>query len=215
MAVTLTLTGKTPGQTQFGLDTFMEHYKCDATANIVLTDSSVPAIGAAHPVYTGMFVSDRHCAETSESASALDLVYVGTLIGSGELDLPLGKATQGTAIGSASSSSSFFNIYTLSSAATLQFYAPTNSLTWVSRTAGTEGPSGPVIAPTGDLVIFAFTFPPPFPLFSGNWYDFILSNFFTIETTTIVQSTEIVVGGKYWQNVATASKIYVPATIIV
>ncbi len=81
MAVTLTLTGKTPGQTQFGLDTFTEHYKCDVTADVVLTDGSVPAMGSVHPSYPFMFVTARYCSETSESASALDLTYMGVLGG--------------------------------------------------------------------------------------------------------------------------------------
>ncbi len=81
MAVTLTLTGKTPGQTQFGLDTFTEHYKCDATADVVLTDPGVPQMLTPHPDYPYMFITNRYCSETSESASALDLVYTGMLGG--------------------------------------------------------------------------------------------------------------------------------------
>ncbi len=87
MPVTLTLTRKTPGQTQFGLDTFTEHYKCDATADVVLTDPSVPQIGAAHPDYPFMFITNRYCTETSESASALDLVYMGVLSGGRQINL--------------------------------------------------------------------------------------------------------------------------------
>ncbi len=85
MAVTLTLTGKTPGQTQFGLDTFTEHYKCDATANVVLTDGSVPAMGSAHPDYPFMFMTARYCSETGESASALDLTYTGVFGGTASI----------------------------------------------------------------------------------------------------------------------------------
>ncbi len=81
MPVTLTLIGKRPGQQQFGLDTFTEHYKCDVTADVVLTDGSVPAMGSVHPSYPFMFVTARYCSETSESASALDLTYMGVLGG--------------------------------------------------------------------------------------------------------------------------------------
>ncbi len=129
MSVTLTLTGKTPGQTQFGLDTFTERYKCDATANVVLTDGSVPQIGSAHPFYSSMFVTARYCSETSESASALDLTYTGTLSGS----LPAQKPTTGGQVASATTntSSAIFPA-TATNPATVQFYAISNALTFIS-----------------------------------------------------------------------------------
>jgi hypothetical protein len=69
MAVTITKVGKSPNNTQFGLDTFTEHYKCDATADVVLTDGGVPQMLSAHPDYPSMFVTNRYVSETSESAS--------------------------------------------------------------------------------------------------------------------------------------------------
>src|SRR6266498_2688540 len=84
MSVILTLIGKTPGQSQFGLDTFTEHYKCDATADTVLTDDSVPEMTTVHPDYPFMFITARHVQETGEKASALDLVYTGCIRGSEE-----------------------------------------------------------------------------------------------------------------------------------
>ena len=44
-----------------------------------MVDSGVPQQGDAHPDYATMFVTDRYCAETGESASALDVTYMGTL----------------------------------------------------------------------------------------------------------------------------------------
>ncbi len=133
MAVTLTLTGKTPGQTQFSLDTFTEHYKCDATADVVLTDGSVPAIGAAHPDYATMFVTTRYCTETSESASALDLTYMGTLSG----ELPAQKRSSSGQVASATTNTSaaIFPV-TATNPATVQFYAITNTLSFVSNDPG-------------------------------------------------------------------------------
>ncbi len=130
MAVSLTLTGKTPGQTQFGLDTFTEHYKCDATADVVLTDGSVPVIGAAHPDYASMFVTSRYCSETSESASALDLVYVGTLSG----ELPIQKPSSSGQVASATTNTSAAIFpSTATNPATVQFYSITNTLSFVSN----------------------------------------------------------------------------------
>src|SRR5258707_11750554 len=79
MAVTLTLIQKRPSQQQFGLDTFTEIYKCDATADVVLTDAGVPQMGSAHPDYAFMFVTGRPCYETGEKASELNLIYMGCL----------------------------------------------------------------------------------------------------------------------------------------
>ncbi len=136
MAVTLTLIGKTPGQTQFGLDTFTESYKCDATADIVLTDTSVPAIGDAHPVWGFMFVTNRYCSETSESASALDLVYTGLLQTNGDTDpvLPLQKPSTGGQIASVSTNTDA-DIFpaTTTNPLTLQYYSITNTLSFVSN----------------------------------------------------------------------------------
>src|SRR5258708_34001834 len=84
MAVTLTLTQKRPAQQQFGLDTFTVIYKCDATADAVLTDPTVPQMGSAHPDYEFMFVTGRPCYETGGSASELNLIYMGCLNGDGE-----------------------------------------------------------------------------------------------------------------------------------
>ncbi len=209
MAVTITLTGKTPGQTQFGLETFTEHYKCDATANIVLTAAEVPQMGSAHPDYPRMFVTQRNVAETSESASALDLTYMG-MFGLSELDLPLPMNTRGHSVASASSSSGLGG-FALSPAATLQFYAPTNTQTWISTT---PGDGGTVVVPTEEIVVFAFTFPPPYDFFTGDWYAFVRGNFFSELTTTVIQSTEIV-ADQYWQNVATSTKSLIAFAITV
>ncbi len=147
MAVTLTLTGKTPGQTQFGLDTFTEHYKCDATADVVLTDgSSVPAMGSVHPDYDFMFVTARYCTETSESASALDLTYMGTLLSADAAPvLPAQKpSSSGQVASSTTNTSSAIFPATAANPATVQFYAITNTLSFVSNDpADVSEPSDP------------------------------------------------------------------------
>ncbi len=135
MAVTLTLTGKRPGQQQFGLDTFTESYKCDATADVVLTDGSVPAIGAAHPDYDFMFVTARYCTETSESASALDLTYMGTLLSADAAPvLPAQRPSTGGQIASVSTNTDA-DIFpaTTTNPLTLQYYSVTNTLSFISN----------------------------------------------------------------------------------
>ncbi len=129
MSVAITLVGKTPGNTQFGLDTFTERYKCDATADVVLTDASVPQMASVHPDYASMFVTSRYVSETSESASALDLVYTGTLTG----DLPPQKATSSGQVASATTNtSSVIFPSTATNPASVTFYAITNTLMFYS-----------------------------------------------------------------------------------
>ncbi len=134
MAVTLTKVGKTPGNTQFGLDSFTERYKCDATADVVLTDASVPQMASAHPDYAFMFLTNRYCSEASESASALDLVYTGCLLSSDDAPtLPPQKATTSGQVASATTNtSSVIFPSTATNPATVTFYAITNTLTFYS-----------------------------------------------------------------------------------
>ncbi len=199
MAVTLTLTGKTPGQIQFGLDTFTEHYKCDATADVVLTDGSVPAIGAAHPTYSTMFVTNRYCTETSETASALDLTYMGTLSGS----LPAQKTDSSTAVQAASSSAARDG-RRADPPLSLQFYAPTTTLSYISYTTpGTDTAPDP----TGDIKAITLTVADQaISIGSGTIQD-LIDGFFDVQILETHQSTEIV-AGQYWQNVSQKVKSY-------
>ncbi len=198
MAVTLTLIGKTPGQQQFGLDTFTEHYKCDAAANVVLTDGSVPQIGSVHPSYSSMFVTARYCTETSESASALDLTYMGTLSGS----LPAQKHDTENAVQSAQSSLSSSGI-TATSPISIQFYAPTNVLTYISAGApGTDvadDPTEDVVAISvgvGDTSLTVSSIPG------------LIEAFFQLQILETHNATEIV-QGQYWLNTSRKIKSYV------
>jgi|SRR5882724_7679030 len=128
MAITLTHNGRTPGQTQFGLDTFTEHYKASEAADVVLNDASVPQKGDAHPDYANMFVTDRYCSETGESASALDIVYMGYMV-----TLPPQKASSGGQIASATTNTDE-DIFpsTVTNPATVTFYAITRTLSFIS-----------------------------------------------------------------------------------
>ena len=208
MAVTLILVGKTPGQTQFGLDQFIEHYKCETTADLVLTDTSVPQRGNVHPDYPFMFVTDRHCAETSQSASALDLIYGGCLASSGGAPvLPPRQHEFGDAVQSASSSwgSAGATIGTVSA----QFYAPQNTLSYISYNAvGTDEADDP----TGDPEIITVTagngtFAP------GTTIATLATDYFSSQIVHSLKSTEVVVATKFWQNVSIKTKVLVPFII--
>lgn len=129
MAITLTHVGRTPAQTQYGLDTFTERFKANSPADEVLTDSGVPQRGDAHPSYSAMFVTDRYCSETGESSSALDVVYLGSLSG----DPPPQKAsTSGEVASATTNTSSVIYPAVATNPATVQFYAITNTLEFIS-----------------------------------------------------------------------------------
>jgi hypothetical protein len=208
MAVTLTLVGKTPGQVQWGLDTFTEHYKCDATADVVLTDVSVPQIGTAHPDYATMFITSRYCSESSESASALDLVYMGTLSGS----LPAQKPSSSGAVASATTntSSAIFPAVA-TNPATVQFYAITSTLTWVSDDpADASEPSDP---PTIDsLITWDLGFGVSPDLCFGDLVTFLLTEAFTQGIIEPPPEIEPIVAGQFYQITKRKTRTLFPYT---
>ncbi len=194
MAVTLTLTGKTPGNTQFGLDTFTERYKCDATADVVLTDGGVPQMASPHPDYPTMFVTNRYVSESGESASALDLVYTGTLTG----ELPPQKATSGGQVASATTNtSSVIFPSTATNPATVQFYAITNTLSfYTTDIADASEPDDP------DLITSLITWDLGFGLQPGlsfpDLVDFLLNDAFVQGIIEPQPEIEPVVVGQFY-----------------
>ncbi len=204
MAVTLTLTGKTPGNTQFGLDTFTEHYKCDATADVVLTDAGVPQMASAHPDFPFMFVTARYVSETGESASALDLAYTGCLSNPEvEGGLPAAQGTLSTSVQTASSQCAIAGL-SPSQPFNLQFYAKVSTYSFFSYSGPSPGGFAP--DPVGDpipitLSLYDCTF------LSGGTLEEFIANFFVIRTTDVISSEEVV-AGKYWRNTETKTKFY-------
>ncbi len=201
MSVALTLTGKRPNNTQFGLDSFTEIYKCDATADVVLTDPSVPQMGAPHADYPFMFVVSRYCNESGESASALDLTYMGTLTG----DLPARQTAYDDAITSATSSRGSSG-QILSSPISVQFYAPTTKLSFITYLA--PGSLDTVTDPTESIRVTQVTVNDTNYTPTG-----ILSEVASIwfsETIIDTISSQEIVEGKYWLNVETKTKTLVP-----
>lgn len=213
MAVTLTKVGKTPSQTQFGLDTFTEHHKADATADVVLTDGSVPQKGDAHPDYPFMFLTDRHCAETGEKASSLDLVYMGALKddGSGNPILPPSQHKYGTAIQTASSKTPITGAQA-TEPITLQFYAQTSELDFWSYNA--PGVLNTAPDPLNDPIIISFgSYDIAYAPTIGN-VDALVLQFFQIRMTDTITPNEIV-SGKYWRNTELKTLFYGPPIFVV
>ncbi len=210
MAVTLTWQGSTPGQPQFGLATLTEHYKVQnddgsqITAAAVLTDSGVPQQGDAHTDYAYMFVTDRYCAETGESASALDVTYTGSLTGEGSPDLPPSQASSGNPIQTASSNNNNTN-------STLEFYAVMSNLRWISYSA--PGTTGSVSVPADDPVIRYLTTGSTSYGPGSAGIAAAIAGLFSLVSSDVIETSEIV-SGKYWQNSETVTKYYAPGIIV-
>ena len=197
MAVTLYHVGRTPQSTQFGLDTFTEHYKANDAADVVLLDSGVPQRGDAHPDYAQMFVTERYITETGPSSSALDVTYMGTMTG----EMPPSQEEDSDAVQSASSSKGVDGTI-LTSPITVEFYAPTKRLNFI--TYGAKGSLGTVADPTDEIRIIKVTAGDTSYAPTGALGD-IVANFFTQQIVDTMSSPEIV-SGQFWQNAEVKTK---------
>ncbi len=210
MAIVLTWQRSTPGQPQFGLATLTEHYKVQnddgsqITAAAVLTNAGVPQQGDAHPDFAFMFVSDRYCAETGESASALDVTYTGCLFNDGDDPiLPPVKNIFGTAVQTATSQCAIVGL-SPNQPFTLQYYSKTTTYVFFSYI--TPGDTGTAPDPTGDPEPITLSFNDCSFITGGTLEEFV-ANFFVIRTSDVITSEEIV-AGKYWVNTELKTKYY-------
>lgn len=89
--------------------------------------------------------------------------------------------------------------------ATVQFHAPTNTLSYITRAAGTTDAT----EPDGTPVITQITLGSV--TFTGTSLSTAVANFFSELITAEINSDEIV-PGQYYQNVAKKTKGYVPYT---
>ncbi len=205
MAVVLTWDSSSPGQPQYGLATLTERYKVQnddgsqITAAAVLVDGGVPQIGDAHPDYSAMFCTDRHCAETGESASALDIIYTG-ILGS---DLPPPKSIFGTSIQTATSQCAIVGLNP-TQPFTLQFYSKITTYTFISYLV--PGTTGTAPDPVGDPIPITLGFNDCSFIAGGTLAEFV-ANFFVINITDVITSEEIV-AGQYWLNTEVKTKYY-------
>lgn len=206
MAITLTHVGRTPGQTQFGLDTFTEHYKANNPADVVMLDNTVPQRGDVHPDYQFMFVTDRYCTETGEQSSALDVIYMGALKdnGVGGPSLPPGQQLYSTAIQSVTS-----QITTAGDLATnpvtMQYYAPSSRLSFISF--DDPGELGTAPDPPGDPVIISVVVQNAAYSPGSIGIEAFIALFFQQFVTDVIEQSEIV-PGQFWLNTELKVKTY-------
>ncbi len=199
MAITLTWVGSTPGQSQYGLATLTERYKVANDDGTQITAAEAitagPQQGNAHPDFSNMFVTDLYCSETGESASALDVTYMGIL----GMDLPPQKPTTGGQVASATTntSSAIFPV-TATNPATVQFYAISNALTFISTDPGdsSEPDDPPEIT---DLITWDLGFGLQPGLSMPDLVDFLLTQAFVQGIIEAPPDVEPLVAGQFYQ----------------
>jgi hypothetical protein len=207
MPATLTLIASTPTRSQFALDQLNLSYKSDLPWDQTVIDAGVPHKGDAHPVFGFMFVSEIRLQESSTSACEFDVLYVGAFASSGGSPiLPAAKTDQDISVLSASSSKASDGTV-LTSPATVQYYAPTAVKTYFTYNAVATGNF--VADPAAAIVPISLTI-------SDTGYSItdpiagVVNKFFTQQIIHTVESSELILGGKYWQNVSRKQKLLQP-----
>src|SRR4029077_4071122 len=110
-----------PSKTPFGLDQLRRSYKTALSAEDAI--AAAPAAGTADEVFATMFLMPISTPESAESATRVELVYMGTFDGT----LPAQKASTSAQVASATTntSSAIFPA-TATNPATVQFYSISN-----------------------------------------------------------------------------------------
>jgi len=207
MAITLTHAGRTPGSSQWGLDTFTEHWKADEAADVVLNDGSVPQRGDAHPDYANMFVTDRYCSETGEKASALDVVYMGYMVA-----LPPQKPSSGGQVSSATSNTSDAIFPSVAAnPVSVTFYAITTTLTFISNDPeDASEPDDPAEIIAANVITWdlGFGVQPGYSI--PDMVDYLLAHAFVQAITETAPDVEPLVSGQFYQITKKKTRTLLP-----
>ncbi len=191
-----------PSRTPFGLDQLRRTFKTSLSAAAAI--AAAPAVGTVDETFPFMFLMPINAPESAESATRIDLVYQGCMAGDESPTLPDQKHDSGNAVQSASSSKASTG-GTMTSPATIQYYAPSNTLTYFTfGAAGTTPADTPAATPT---VITWTVGDTSYSI--GNLVSDLIDVFFSLQINQTITSTEVV-PGQYWQNVATTTVTYVP-----
>lgn len=194
-----------PNRTPFGLDSLRRSYKTSLNAADAI--AAAPDVGDADDSFPKMFLMPVSTPESAESATRIDLVYMGCLRtdGGGAPILPDSKHDAQDAVQSASSSRSNDG-RVATSPLTLQFYAPSTVLTYYSFGGpGTSFASDP----TDDAKLISLTIGDTALSISTGSLLGVVNAFFMLQIIETHQSQEIV-PGQYWLNTSRKTKAYVP-----
>jgi hypothetical protein len=132
------------------------------------------------------------------------VLYIGAFASSGGNPvLPAAKTDQNVAVLSASSSKASDGA-ALTSPATVQYYAPTNDKTYFTYNAPATGNFA--TDPTAAIVPISLTIADTSYSITGPISD-VINKFFTQQIIHTLESSELVLGGKYWQNISRKQKL--------
>jgi hypothetical protein len=191
-----------PSETPFGLDQLRRSYKSALSASAAI--AAAPAVGTADETFPNMFLMPVSTPESAESATRIDLLYMGCMNGAaGSPVLPAVRHSSSTAVQSATSRCALVGLNPFGDF-TLTFYALTSEATFFSYNAA--GTTGTVADPAGDPIIITLSQTDCAFLAGGTWEEFV-ANYFVIRVTDTIESVEVV-PGKYWQNTERKIKYY-------
>jgi len=190
----------------FDLDRMTVQYKGGQPDLVPFLASGIAAPWSASPLDAGMFLSAYNI-DGDKPFPGVEFIYLGKKGGV----LTAGQHLSDNAVLSASSVYALGLIFLLATPVVVQYYAPRNVLTWISRSPGALGPSGSVSDPTGELEIISVKWG---ELSFANRPDiltFFLDRFFTVLITSTTRSEEVV-SGQYWRNQQVKTKVLIPFT---
>ena len=192
-----------PGKNAFGLDTLRRSYRTTLSAEDAI--AACPDLGTADEVFDKMFLTSATTPEPAGNATRVDLVYTGAIkTVSGDPVLPASKSEDDDSVQSVSSKRTSSGTI-LTDPVTIQYYAPSKVLTYVSF----GGPGAQVAAdPDEDPRVISYSVGDT--AFSiGVVIQEVIDLLFMPQIVHTPRSTEIV-PGQYWLNVSRKTKTLSP-----
>ncbi len=183
-----------PSKTPFGLDQLRRSYKTSLSAEAAI--AAAPNVGDPDETFATMFLLSATTPESSESATRVDLVYMGTFSG----ELPDPKNATGNPVQTATTytdSAIFPAVATVP--ASLQYHAHETSIVEFSTsdTSATDPPDPPAIT-IDDLISWTLAAEQPagsFPAIQA----YLLSDAFVQRIVATENADEVVPANQYFQ----------------
>ncbi len=189
-----------PSKTPFGLDQLRRSYKTSLSATDAII--AAPNIGDPDEVFEKMFLSSATAPESSESATRVDLIYMGCFQVDGEDNpiLPDPKNATGNPVQTATTYTSSAIFPAVAAVpASLQYHAHETSIIEFSTsdTSATDPPDPPAIT-VDDLITWTLAAEQPAGSFPGI-AAFLLSDAFVQAIVATENAEEIVPANQYFQ----------------
>lgn len=188
----------TPSKTPFSLDQLVRTYKTSLSATAAM--AAAPAVGTADETYPNMFLMPVSTPESAESATRIDLVYMGCFDGDeGDPTLPAIKHSLERSVATATTYTSSAIFPAVADVpASVQYYQPASAIVVLSITStSAEVCPDPDAIVVGDLISWTLAAEQPassFPEIAA----FLLSDAF-VQNIVETSNAEEIVPGEYWQ----------------